>query len=332
MEGLVSSVSAYNSEFVYLIQARKQTSYQHPEMYNSHPLCDRAHKLLDPIILSGSDAQVLLILAYGISFHLSFKCSISAYHYNVVLHVIFAGCATFTLSILFVHKYFENLITAGLRLITMIIILSVYGTFLRIQSASFDMYRIIPDKGTSDSILFLPAICLLDAGPSTPGDDSQQANPNDIMRNLTYLLNTFFATAVMIHAIPPISYKLKLRVKKGLTIKATCGVVAVKTMLCIVLLVLIGLEWSTIMQLRNWVDASGWMNKDDGNPEMDTMGIGQLVPLMALAAIAIPISDKVSEWLAKRCCWGEFATEREDRNYIELERRNQALSWVPPRD
>ncbi|KAH7371990.1 hypothetical protein BKA66DRAFT_572553 [Pyrenochaeta sp. MPI-SDFR-AT-0127] len=286
--------------------------------YNEDSLCDKFHALLDPIILSGSDAQVLLIYAYGISFQISSKCSISGYHYNIVLHVIFVGCATFVLSIIFVQKYFLKPITALLRIVSMVIILSVYGTFLRIQSANFDPMTIIPKVGTTDSDLFLPAMCLLDAGSV----DVNISAPKNLMRNFFYFIGLFFAIAVLMHALPPVARYFQITKRKGLTIKSAFGINIGKTLMYAVLLVFIGVEWSVIMRLRKWVDQSGWMDTEEGNPEMDAKGIGQLAPLIALSAIGIPISDKASEWVAKRLGWGKFRDSTgSNGNNMELQNR-----------
>lgn len=242
----------------------------------------------------------------------------SGYHYNIVLHVIFVGCATFVLSIIAVQKYFIKPLTAFLRIVSMVIILSTYGTFLRRQSANFDPMNIIPPAGTSDSNLFLPAICLLDSASANPNLSA----PKNLMRNFFYFIGLFFAIAVLMHALPPVIRYFGITKRRGLTIKSAFGINIGKTLMYTVLLVFIGIEWSVIMRLRNWVDQSGWMDSEEGNPEMDAKGIGQLAPLIALTAIGIPISDKVSEWLAERFGWGESGKETgSSGNDMELQGR-----------
>lgn len=285
--------------------------------YHEHPLCEKAHQLLDPIILSSSDAQALLIFAYWLSFQASLECSISGYHYTIVLHIILIGCTTSVLSIILVQKYFQKLVTSVLRIISATIMLFfIFGGFLKIQGASFDPLKIIPDKGTSDSDLFLPAFCLFDASSI---EDSVLAR-NNLMRKTYVLLGILLAMSVLTHVV---TYTLthtvhKFKTKKtSLHIYAAAVIYFLQTTIYGILLILIVLAWSVIRRLRAWVDQSGWMNKKHGNPEMDILSIGQLAPLVALAAFGVPFSDKVSEWMTKKRKRGPTG------NYIELERRQR---------
>jgi hypothetical protein len=285
-----------------------------------HPFCKKLHGLLDPIILSSCDAQILLIFAYGISFKLSFQCSISAYHYNIVVYIIFANCSTFTLAVIFVRNYFKNFVTGMLRLIAMIVILAVYSHVLQSQSANFAPFEVVPEKGTSDSVLFLPAICLLD----TESSASQDYNLSKLTRNFQFLLDMIFAWAVIAQAIPPIRRMMDRRrldpkaidIKKsrGISLRRALAFVLMKLILCFFPFLYIRLAWSNIMKLRIWVDKSGWMDKTEGNPEFDNLGIGQLAPLVALAAIVVPITDRFSVWLAERYARNAPAKGTESRD------------------
>jgi hypothetical protein len=57
--------------------------------------------------------------------------------------------------------------------------------------------------------------------------------------------------------------------------------------------VLILWNWITIVTLRRWVHRSGWLNKEEGNPENEVRGIGQLAPLVALGTVGFTLLNGV---------------------------------------
>jgi hypothetical protein len=93
---------------------------------------------------------------------------------------------------------------------------------------------------------------------------------------------------------------IDMKKARGISLRRALAFVLMKLILCFFPFLYIRLAWSNIMKLRIWVDKSGWMDKTEGNPEFDNLGIGQLAPLVALAAIVVPITDRFSVWLAER--------------------------------
>ena len=120
-------------------------------------------KAFRTFLLATSDTQMLFNFAYGLNFFLIQKCTISAYHYAIVIEIGLMSCASFVLTMAFVSEYWKAPITGVLRWIVILVIVSFLGVELNHQRTRTEYPEYQPPFSRKDSAILLPASCFLDS-------------------------------------------------------------------------------------------------------------------------------------------------------------------------
>ncbi|KAH6887702.1 hypothetical protein B0T10DRAFT_574861 [Thelonectria olida] len=274
------------------------------------------HEHLDDFICSLSDAQLLVILAFGAAFYSKAQCSISTYHYTITIHLVLAGLAASLLALILIRKPQKKIISMLLRIAMFSACLAGLLGQKDVQGVdnTSSIRSQLPGMDQRDSTVVLPTFCLLDDSlnpfPGLTAEEKKHLINKGLSRNAVvqsrFLLAFFILVALFKHI-------LGLRQRWGLesshkVSSRCCGcnpafVVYIMTTFCkfavwAFSLILICYNWLTVFLLRDWVERSGWLELEDGqNPERDVQGLGQIAPLIALGAIGFTITDTVSEFL-----------------------------------
>lgn len=84
-------------------------------------------KILDAVVLSSSDQQLITSFAILISVQHFVGCSISAYHYDIVCNLILMSLVTHLASLVVIKRYFSNKLLGPIRVILIFIVFSLAG-------------------------------------------------------------------------------------------------------------------------------------------------------------------------------------------------------------
>lgn len=274
-------------------------------------LCEKFHEMIDDLILSSADTQLLLILAYGVAFYSTAQCQMSLYHYFVALHTILVGLSTSLLASVLVHSRDKSYFTSCLRIIicsvAFIGLYNTNGIHISNKSQGKVFLGRLPARTQEDSLLLLPAYCVLEetVSPFFHLNVEQQqlftnsGGPCDVSRQCLVLLfiHIIMSLFTILDINPRRILQSQKRARQWVYISGVC-----RGLIWIGCLALIIFNWVSIETLRSWVDGSEWLSRDEGrNPEKDYQGIGQLAPLFSLGAIGFTLLNTFWE-IAKEPC------------------------------
>ncbi|KAG4026892.1 hypothetical protein MFRU_035g00440 [Monilinia fructicola] len=262
--------------------------------------------IMENIILSCSDQQIFTSGAYAITLRWAQCCRISAYHYNIVGNMMLMGCATHLLSMIIVSDYWKGRSIALLRTSLIIILYIFTGVILANQNTKSGPNTVlwpsgVPNRNETNSTMILPAACFLS------GDFSFADTLNSTFASEKSLETAVFDSTPGNHVVGWNLYILMLLfyIISFLADIARAGCNRYKPVdtqhrsrwfgprmiLCASALLN---SFNYIRNLRNWMDASGWIQPDIGgkNPENDPTTFGQMVPiLMTLMTLFTLIQD-----------------------------------------
>ena len=105
---------------------------------------------------------MLLMFAYGLNFFLIQKCTISAYHYTIVLEIGMISCANLVLITAFVSEYWKAPITAVSRSSAILVVFAFMGVVLHRQNYRIENPEYLPPLSRKDSGILLPISFFLD--------------------------------------------------------------------------------------------------------------------------------------------------------------------------
>ncbi|KAI9660820.1 MAG: hypothetical protein M1829_006472 [Trizodia sp. TS-e1964] len=244
-----------------------------PEFINSVKRSNFWHRLLDEVMVSSADAQLFLILAFGTAFYRTAQCDISLYHYLLLDHMVVSGLATSALAYMLSHSFHRMSLTLILR--TAVFILCAIGLHLVDYSndfnfdANFNLVKSIPATNQIDSVILLPAYCLLDKSINVTnslnldelhallprGTDRLYPQQLPIVGIGGFIINLVI---VLLRALSPNfessrnkkEYNSSVGKRRSNIIQAFCA------FSWVVSTAIIALNWTCIFILRNWVDGS----------------------------------------------------------------------------
>ena len=201
--------------------------------------------------------------------------------------------------------------------------------------------RKVPGGNQKDSLVLLPAFCLLDKSLDPISRSHLSRQEQSLLINTGILHATGFQTRI-IGSIGGIAFggavlywisqwvrrcmqkdKLKgkqLQTKKKRTKWITIPWLLFRSGSWIVCTAFIIWNWIAIAHLRSWVNGSVWLGlgpgHDGANPENTILSIGQLTPLVALGTIVLTFTNSVCEYVrAKKREADDGYTELQDRTY-----------------
>ncbi|KAF3936938.1 hypothetical protein ABW19_dt0207550 [Dactylella cylindrospora] len=266
-------------------------------------------KIAEDILVALSDQQLVTVVAYITVVYFFLKCSISAYHYNIVVNIVILCVATHLSAICVISHYFQNWLIALFR--GGCILLMMIFTFLLLarRSWSDDGVRFptavpdfkIPDELDSKTLqLFFPAACYQTAKNITeivPEEvETDWTATFDIavcvIFSILYLAHMFFlwqdhSDATEGAVLESIWYKIKWWIRLVTVIIAA---------------VVCGISFAYVQCMRGFITGSGWFEpeEDGSNPENDLTSFGQLLPgFLAAFAVATTLTEAISSRLIK---------------------------------
>lgn len=252
-------------------------------------------------LLATLDTQMLLTFAYGLNFWLVQKCTISVYHYALVIDIGLISCANFILTIAFVGEYWKAPITSTLRFIVMLVIFSFLGYMVIHQRNQIENPEYRPSLSRKDSTVLLPASCFLDRqfkniysslDISVRQKIGFSMKPYQSWEFLEWILIGFglafgFVRVIMQYLTDRQGKTKTYRLWKGIFI---CSY----KIAALVLFILVSLaSWIHIYSLKQWVRRSGWIKPGRIlNPEYDWLENGQILPMLQLVMILVYIFNE----------------------------------------
>ena len=258
-------------------------------------------KAFRTFLLATSDTQMLFNFAYGLNFWLVQKCTISAYHYAIVVEIGMISCANFILTTAFVSEYWKAPITGLLRTVAMIVIFTFLGVVLEHQRTRVENPEYLPPFDRKDSAILLPASCFLD----TRFKDIYSGLDTSVREKIGYPMKFYQYWEFPLWIVTVIGLAAGLvrgilqvtvdRSGKAKTYNFWIGFV-----ICLyksVALVLVGIvnliALLRIYFLKTWVDRSGWIKPGRvPNPENDWLENGQILPMLQLVMILVYIFNE----------------------------------------
>lgn len=286
------------------------------------------HDLVDGVMLSCADTQLLLILAVGGSFYSTAQCTISLYHYFVAFHTVLVGLATSLLAYIQVRSPFEVYFSSLARLTIFGIgigFLARTGKMLQPEEEDVTAAQAyLPARDQLDSLIILPAICILEKqmNPFANLTDEQKEHltHRGLRRDVRSQAQVLMAPFILVAMVTLFGVRFRKTLPRDSQSQGSLQVPVdmdaernkmanlrfyisgvLKTGFWLGALVIIVLNWVTIGILRGWVDRSEWLNKEDGNPEKDVRGVGQLAPLVSLGFVGFAFLDGL--WSFAREWW-----------------------------
>ncbi|KAH8587751.1 hypothetical protein B0O99DRAFT_694198 [Bisporella sp. PMI_857] len=279
---------------------------------------DKLHDVLDTLIISSADVQLLLIVALAVAFLKTSQCSISLYHYLIMYHMTLLGVATSVLALVLVCNPAEFLISSSVRLgfiwfcIGNMMATRRKDASLYPQLAAEEIQDKIPSKGQQDSLLFLPAYCILEESFNMfldlPDDQSEYLTNKGDRRFIVVQNIVVAATATIVSCLILIILVYKcicLYLGRKVPLNTWMRIwsytrIPIKGLVWFTSLGVIVWNWVIIVQLRHWIDQSEWLDKKSGNPENVIRGIGQIAPLASLGAIGFALLDMPGQMWRRR--------------------------------
>lgn len=236
------------------------------------------------------DAQLVTAFAYGINFGKLGKCTVSAYHYSVMVNTLVIALSSITLAVSLPRHFWRARFPAALRTLATIVVLVFLLRFLayQVERESSPEVMIFPRASSSDSALFLPAACFLD--PDLDPFKSLSLQQSEMIggRGSKWTPELVFAYLVAFCYVVAHLTRLGCHLRKKL--RPPLWLTSLVILICDVTIIWCYIHISV---LRHWVDKSGWMEQrndpgtESGNPENFLIGIGQLLPLTTVVWIVI---------------------------------------------
>lgn len=146
---------------------------------------EKVHDLVDDLVLSSADAQLILIIAFGASFYSISQCSVLLYHYYVAFHIVLVGLVTSVLAFVLVRSpyksYFSSLARIVLFGISIATLLQTKDVRMLEDNDVAAMQGHLPTETQKDSLIILPAYCILErsVNPFFNLTDDQKRPPNE---------------------------------------------------------------------------------------------------------------------------------------------------------
>lgn len=122
---------------------------------------ERWYDILEAMLMSIPDAQILLSLAVSLNFAVRRKCTLSLYHLRIALNLILIGCTNFVLAYTIVRNHWRAPIAGVVRIAYLITALYFLGRVLLQQVMVGEQPEQEPPKTMNYSMILLSADCFL---------------------------------------------------------------------------------------------------------------------------------------------------------------------------
>lgn len=251
-----------------------------------------------------TDSSLVLGWGYLVSFLMSSKCSLSHYHYYIVLDVILVFLSSVIVSTALVdHHYWESSLRflrlgGSIGLLVVLALLLIYQTKLKLSPEWF-----VPRGGRTDSSMLLPAACFLDpdllkwenpmsqdlTALEDPYGRSKLGKTTVIAPELV-LVCVLGILFILIHSLTYSHFKD--RNKGG---HSSGLLLALRILILVENMLVGGMCFYHIFRLRSWIYSSGWMDALSVAAEGNFYDLGQLLPILSMATLA---SAAWEEWWA----------------------------------
>ncbi|KAJ3530103.1 hypothetical protein NM208_g3334 [Fusarium decemcellulare] len=278
-------------------------------------LSEMRYDMLEAIMTSIPDSQILLALGLALSFAGRNKCTMSDYHMKITIYLSLIACTNFCLAFTLVRNFWRSPIAGIVRLLCFTGVLSFLMTVFIWQRRTGYATEPWPSDSRNNSLILLDAVCLMHKHHITDLMELSQSQ-KDLVGELHSTSNPFvdpdLRSFLVIGIISVITLAIRWyqwmrfrdngppreppKTKSGWLLGippktwllmgwwvfswACCGYVYI-------------LATRRIFHLRSWLDNSKWMEPDEfsSNPENDVRGFGQVISLVGTAAIILAAMD-----------------------------------------
>ena len=267
-------------------------------------------------MLAAADAQLLLILAFGISYYSTSQCEVSLYHWLIATHMILIGLATSAIAYSITRQFHKSPLTSIVR--CAIFFTGAVGLKLTrgsnlIVNNNIIMHR-LPGLDQKDSVILLPAYCMLEADfnplKRLSATEQDYLIPDSLTHDTVGQLEWLITVACFVFGFTFLYYTFLwfstsypgrghqiVEMKKTAKSRwASITKLLIRASFLVICTALIIWNALSIFLLRKWIDHSPWLQrKNDVNPENLVQGIGQIAPLIALGTIVFALTNSFSE-------------------------------------
>lgn len=252
-------------------------------------------------MLATSDGQTFLTIAYGVAFLKSGKCDLSAYHLAIAINITLITCANFALSNLMIRRYWAHPLSALIRYGSISIVVVALGWLTNYErSGEYPEWQ--PPSTRNSSAILLPASCFMDP-------DHQVFNISDTRLDtighpikiawgfvIWILITILLGIGAVKNLLGPcVNWHIREKNQQNYSRIWSSAIAVYKGLILALCLTVHVYSWVHIIQLKNWVRKSGWIDSEqNGNPEDTWDSIGQITPIFALATHFFTLSDIVT--------------------------------------
>lgn len=266
-----------------------------------------------------ADFSLIFGFAYILTFLLSSKCTLSVYHYYIVLDTTLIALSTILLATQLAHRSYWRSWATVIRFVFTMALLILLGILMFYQATMPYFPEWMPEDthARNDSAILLPASCFLDPDLSqrdNPFSDGPGAVTNEehlqrlggtekprlmaefILYILIFLSAICTYTNTFLHAC---CGRRRERIKGRLPMKSSfsVGFWFLVSAPCLVADVVCAYH---IFKLRSWVHASGWMDVEPHNPEENISELSQLLPILGMLALVLLLMEPARCWCDRR--------------------------------
>lgn len=135
---------------------------------------ERYYDVLEAILYSIPDAQILLAIALVLSYSVRYGCLMSQYHWSVAFNLCIIGCTNFLLAFTLVRNYWKSPLAGLTRIFLFLAVLVFLSIQVKLETDANKMPERVPPSSRNDSLILLNAKCFTDKnipGPLTNNTD-----------------------------------------------------------------------------------------------------------------------------------------------------------------
>jgi len=283
---------------------------------------EKLYDILEAILFSIPDSQILLAVALIFSFTLGDKCSFSQYHLDIAVNLSLIGCTNFVLAFTLVRNYWEAPLAAVVRILLFTAVLAFLGLVFQQQWSVGITPEQLPPTSRRDSLVLLRADCFLNITYANEfanltanesdiiGSVHPDRNPFSTLEGSTYVILVAMSVLSLIVRVyqlvkfrtngPPRKKRDPYSDDENTSPTLTSWLYFVWWGLTwLACVVLYGFMAYYIFNLRAWVAQSGWIQPDSlsSNPENYVQSFGQMSAMFTIGTTFLVGLDR---WRPKR--------------------------------
>ncbi|KAF1818367.1 uncharacterized protein K489DRAFT_384977 [Dissoconium aciculare CBS 342.82] len=277
-------------------------------------------EIIENVIISFSDQQLFVGVAWGIALQFLGGCETTAYHYNIITHMLIMTCATHLVAIAVVRKYWKSPAAAVPRVLVSLAVYVLTGMCFINQQAAFPSSF---DRNDPPDNRFIQYAVCYQTGNTTVENliTNSAANPNAVIFesvsgstvianwNLYVILLVCYAIALLRLVVfglascirsrpnpPRRSPQTSLKILRSFDAFLQLFMLAVG-------FVVSAFAYRYIVDLREYLSKFDRESDTEPNDEAGFDGYGQLIPLMLMLLTTFQIigdlSVKFYEWKSR---------------------------------